>query len=149
MGNGSSHRMWLSKVHTCVKPYVSAFVPRSTTRALGGVVCNTTPMSMRSPLPVAVRSASDDRVVGIRPAVPVERPAVAHRADLVQVQVAHDQLRLVRVAHLAHELSLGVDEVALPVEVVVAQWLDADTVDCADVVHVRRRGRRLLEAPDV
>ncbi len=41
--------MWLSNVHTWLKPYVSAFFARSTTRALGGVVCSTTPMSIVRP----------------------------------------------------------------------------------------------------
>ena len=38
---------WLSNVHTWLNPYVSAFFARSITLALGGVVCRTTPMSMR------------------------------------------------------------------------------------------------------
>ena len=42
-----------------------------------------------------------------------------------------------------------IDEVALAVEVVVAERLDADPVDGADVVHVGDGGRRLLDAPDV
>ena len=46
IGNGSCHSRWLSNVHTWLKPYVSAFFARSITRALGGVVCRTTPMSM-------------------------------------------------------------------------------------------------------
>ena len=74
--------------------------------------------------------ARDDLVVGVGAAVAVERPAVADLLDLVEVEVAHDQLRLVRVADVADELALGIDEVALPVEVVVADvGLDADAVD--------------------
>src|SRR5688572_7668841 len=94
-------------------------------------------------------SAGDELVVRVRPAVAVELPAVAHLADLVEVEVAHDQLRLVRVADVAHELPARVDEVALAVEVVLAERLDTDPVDGADVVHVGDRRRRLLEAPDV
>src|SRR5262245_38460950 len=137
--------MWLSNVHTWLNPYVSARTARSTTRALGGVVCRTTPMSMKEPpSPCRRRSASDDRVVRVRPTVAIERPPVADLADLVQVQLAHDQLRLVRVAHLTDELPLGVDEVALPVEVVVAERLDADPIDRAHVVHVGHGRRGLL-----
>src|SRR4029453_15571459 len=66
---------------------------------------------------------SDYRVVRVGPAVAVERPPVADLADLVQVELADDQLGLVRVADLADELSLGVDEVALPVKVVLAEGL--------------------------
>ena len=46
IGNGSCHKIWLSKVQTCVNPYVSAFFAKSITRALGGVVWSTTPMSI-------------------------------------------------------------------------------------------------------
>ena len=53
------------------------------------------------------------------------------------------------VADVADELPSRVDEVALPVEVVLAERLDADAVDRADVVHVRDRRRRLLEPPEV
>src|SRR5512144_2935814 len=140
--------MWLSNVHTWLNPYVSALVPRSTARALGGVVCSTTPRSI-GPSPRGRRSASDDRLVRVRPAVAVERPPVADLADLAQVELADDQLRLVRVAHVADELALRVDEVALPVEVVVVEGLDPHAVDRPHVVHVRDRGGGLLEPPDV
>src|SRR6478735_5578215 len=46
MTYGSCHRMWLSNVQTYSNPYVSARLARSTTRADGGVVCNTTPNFM-------------------------------------------------------------------------------------------------------
>src|SRR6478736_927533 len=92
----------------------------------------------------------DQVFVGVGAAVAVEGPAVADLLDLVEVEVAHDQLRLVGVADVADELALGVDEVALAVEVVVADvGLDADAVDGADVVHVGDGGRRLLDPPDV
>ena len=88
-------------------------------------------------------------VVRVRPAVAVERPAVAHLWMQVQVEVADDQLRLVRVARVADDLALGVDEVRLAVEVVVAEVLDADPVDRADEVLVGDRRGRLLELPEV
>ena len=95
-------------------------------------------------------SCLDQVAVGVGAAVAVERPAVADELDLVHVEVAHDQLRLVGVADVADELALGIDEVALAVEVVVADvGLDADPVDRADVVHVGDGGRRLLDPPDV
>ena len=88
--------------------------------------------------------------VGVGATVAVERPAVTDELDLVHVEVAHDQLGLVGVADVADELALGVDEVALAVEVVVADvGLDADPVDRPDVVHVGDGGGRLLDAPDV
>ena len=46
---GSCHKMWLSNVQTWEKPNMSAFLARSITRADGGVVCNTTPMSIALP----------------------------------------------------------------------------------------------------
>ena len=96
------------------------------------------------------RHRLDDLVVGVGPAVAVERPAIADLLDLVEVELADDQLGLVRVADVADELALGVDEVALPVEVVVADvGLDADAVDRPDVVHVGHGGGRLLDPPDV
>src|ERR1700712_1545501 len=60
MTYGSCHRMWLSKVHTYVNPYVSAFLARSTTRADGGVVCSTTPRSMSSYRFVGKPRSTDD-----------------------------------------------------------------------------------------
>src|SRR3954462_7277002 len=111
-------------------------------------VLTTLPSLMRV-VATAVSSGLDELVVGVGAAVAVERPTVADHLDLVHVEGAHDQLRLERVADLADELALGIDEVALAVEVVVAELLDADPVDRPDVVHVGHRRRRLLEAPDV
>ena len=91
----------------------------------------------------------DQVVIGVGSAVPVELPAVPHGLDEVHVEVPHDQLGLVVVGRLAHELALGVDEVAGAVEVVVAQRLDADPVDGADVVLVGHRRGRLLQLPQV
>src|SRR5690349_10367871 len=47
MTYGSSHRMWESNVHTCENPSASARLASSITRAAGGVVWRTMPMSMR------------------------------------------------------------------------------------------------------
>src|SRR5215217_7907124 len=96
------------------------------------------------------RSRLHEVAVGVRPAIAVERPTVADRLDHVHVEVPNDQLRLVGVADVADELALRIHEVALTVEVVVADvGLDADAVDRPDVVHVRHRRGRLLDAPDV
>src|SRR4051812_22379970 len=96
-----------------------------------------------------VRLPLHQLVVGVGPAVSVEGPSIAYQFDLVDVEVAHDELRLVGVAHVTDELTFGVYEVALPVEVVVAERFDANTVDGADVVHVGDGSGRLLDAPDV
>src|SRR3954453_5473784 len=136
----------------------SAKNPGLPTAVMTSSVINTswamTPV-VETPLPflinvvVMVRLPLHQLVVGVGPAVPVEGPAITYQFDLVDVEVAHDELRLVRVAHVADELTFGVHEVALPVEVVVAERLDADAVDGADVVHVGDGGGRLLDAPDV
>src|SRR5687767_1400058 len=76
----------------------------------------------------------DEAVVLLGPAVPVELPAVADLGEEVHVEVAHHELRLVGVGGLADELALGIDEVRRPVEVVLAEVLDADPVDGADEV---------------
>src|SRR6478735_12248906 len=88
-------------------------------------------------------------VVGVRAPVAVERPALADRLDEVEVEVADDELRLVRVALVADVVALGVDEVGLAVEVVVAEVLDTDPVDGAHVVLVGHGGGRLLDRPEV
>src|SRR5690606_32241909 len=97
----------------------------------------------------AVRSRPGEVVVRVGAPVPVELPPVAHHAQQVHVEVAHDQLLLVVVAGVADERALGVDEVRRAVEVVVAQVLDTHAVDRADVVLVGHRRRRLLEPPQV
>ena len=66
-----------------------------------------------------------------------------------EVEIADDQLRLVRVAVVADVLATWIDEVALAVEVVLAERLDADPVDRADVVHVGHGSGRLLDPPQV
>ena len=52
-------------------------------------------------------------------------------------------------ASLPDELAARIGEVGLPVEVVVAERLDADPVDCPDVVLVGDRSGWLLEPPQV
>src|SRR5918993_1703358 len=111
--------------------------------ALPTLTVRTRPPRLRS------LSAGDDLVVGVGATIAVELPSVAHLADLVEVEVAHDQLWFVRVAGVTHKLAARVDEVALAVEVVLAERLDADPVDGADVVHVGDRRSRLLQPPDV
>ena len=59
------------------------------------------------------------------------------------------QLLVVRVADVTDELATRVDEVGLAVEVVVAERLDADSVDRAHEVAVGQRVGDLLDAPQV
>src|SRR3954447_6750576 len=98
---------------------------------------------------VGMASAGDDLVVGVGASVAVERPCVADLTDLVEVEIADDQVGLVGVSDVADELAARVDEVALPVEVVVPERFDTDPVDGADVVHVGDRRGRLLEPPQI
>src|SRR5688572_11895192 len=53
-----------------------------------------------------LRSRLGEAVVGVRTAVAVELPPVADLLQQVEVEVADDQLRVVRVADLADELAL-------------------------------------------
>ena len=92
----------------------------------------------------------DEVGVRVRPAVAVELPRLADLLDLVEVHVPDEQLLLVRVAQLADELAARVAEVALAVEVVVAEvLLDPDPVDRPDEVAVRDRVADLLDPPQV
>src|SRR3954465_5656987 len=79
-----------------------------------------------------VRSGCGQRGVGVRTAVAVELPAVADFPQLGHVQVSDDQFGLLVARPPADELGLRVDEVRRPVEVVVAQLLDAHPVDGTD-----------------
>ena len=102
MTYGSCHRMWLSNVHTWLNPYVSALfaeVDHASARR-GGLQHDADVHRAPSCEP------SGDVVVRVGPAIAVERPPVADLADLVEVEVADDQLRLVGVADLADELAL-------------------------------------------
>src|SRR5687768_11191373 len=90
---------------------------------------------------------SDEIVVGVRASVAEELPRLAHLLDLVEIEVADDELLLVRVADVADELAARIDEVGLPIEVVIAQRLDPDPVDGAHEVPVGQRMADLLHAP--
>src|SRR3954470_10689007 len=96
-----------------------------------------------------VRSGCGQRGVGVRTAVAVELPAVADFPQLGQVEVPDDQFGLLVARHLADELGLRVDGVRRPVEVVVAQLLDAHPVDGTDEVLVGDGCGRLLQLPQV
>ncbi len=101
-----------------------------------------------SPL-VGARSALDQRSVHVGAPVAVEGPLVADLLEQIHVEVADDQLLFVGAGDVADELAPRADEVRLSVEVVVAERLDADAVDGADVVLVGDGGGRLLELPQV
>ena len=97
-----------------------------------------------------IRLRSDEVVVRVRPAIAVELPRLADLGDLVEVHVADDQLLVVGRAEIADELAARVDEVALAVEVVVADLLlDPDPVDRPDEIAVRHRVRHLFDPPQV
>src|SRR6266496_3743361 len=128
----------------------AATVSPSTSTSIGcpPVAFTTVPPEIRT-VDMAVASRLDQVAVRVRPAVPVERPPVAHLGDQVHVQVPDDQVRVVVVPDIADELPLRVDEVRGAVEVVVAQVLGADPVDRPDVVLVGHRRGRLLQLPQV
>jgi hypothetical protein len=77
----------------------------STSWAMTPVVETTFPFLMS--VVAMARLPLDQLVVGVGTAISVERPAVAHELDLVEVEIAHDELRLVGVADVADELTLG------------------------------------------
>ena len=68
-----------------------------------------------------MRYGPDQVPVGLGTAVAVELPRLADLRDQVEVQVADEQLLVVRAADAADDLAARVDEVALAVEVVVAE----------------------------
>src|SRR5262245_21582434 len=111
--------------------YSAAMVSPSTRTSIGvtPVVDTTDPPVMSVVLMPQRRSLGHEVVVGVRPAVPVELPAVADGLHEVHVEVPHDELGLVAVGRLADELALRIDEVGRAVEVVVAERLDAHAVD--------------------
>ncbi len=74
--------------------------------------------------------------VGLRPAVAVERPALPNRLEKPHVEIATDYVGVVIRRRVTDETSLGVDEIGAAVEVVVAQWFDANAVDRPDEVLV-------------
>src|SRR4051812_37256279 len=74
-------------------------------------------------------SRTNEVPIGVGPPVAVELPRLADRVDHVEIHVADQELLLVRAAHRTDELAARVHEVALPVEVVVAEILfDSDAV---------------------
>src|SRR5215218_4819311 len=88
-------------------------------------------------------------VVLVGPPVAVELPGLADLRDEVEVHVPDDQLLLVRAPDPADELATRVHEVALPVEIVLAERLPADPVDRPDEVAVGQRMAHLLDPPQV
>src|SRR5512134_3494048 len=113
--------MWLSNVHTWLKPNVSALVARSTTRALGGGVCNTTPMSMLVPF----------RLHEVLRQLSLDEAAVSRSAD-VGVVLDHDR------AAREHGVDLAVDHEPLVrgvVHVHVVLVVDADRGAAVRIPH--------------
>src|SRR5688572_19227113 len=95
-------------------------------------------------------SGCDEIAVGVRPAVSIELPGVADLLDPLEIEVAHDQLLVVRRGDVTDELAARIDEVALPVEIVVAEvLLDPDPVDRSNVIAVRDGVGDLLDPPQV
>src|SRR5919112_623063 len=92
-----------------------------------------------------------DRGVGVRTAVPVELPGVAHLPDHVEVEVADHEVLVLAAAHRADQVALRVHELAGPVEgdgeLAVLVVLGADPVGRGDEVPVGRGGGRLLDLP--
>jgi len=89
-------------------------------------------------------------VVSVWTTIAVERPTIAHHADLVHVEIAHDELVLECVANFTNKLAFWVYEIALTIEVVGAVLcFDTNAVDRADLIHVCNSRSWLLEAPDV
>src|SRR5215831_13850608 len=119
----------------------------STSAANAPVAVTTMPprIRMRMTAPLRLRQ----RAVGIRAPVPVELPQLPYLAEHPHVQVADDDLLGGVGGGPADDLPARVGEVGLPVEVVVAERLDADPVDGADVVLVGDRGAGLLQPPQV
>src|SRR5579859_3403703 len=89
------------------------------------------------------------QAVGVRAPVAVELPQVPDLFQQAHVQVAHHDLFGRVGGGPAHDLPARVGEVGLPIEVVVAQWLDADAVDRAHEVLVGDRRAGLLQPPQV
>src|SRR4026209_2127840 len=77
----------------------------STSWAMTPVVETTFPFLMS--VVAMARLPLDQLVVGVGTAISVEGPAVAHELDLVEVEVAHDELRLVAVAAVAADPTPG------------------------------------------
>src|SRR5689334_11518563 len=99
---------------------------------------------------IAPRLRAREVLIRVRSAVPEELPRVADFLDLVEVEVADAKPLVMGRSDPADELATRIDEVALPVEIVVAELrLDAHAVDRPDEVAVGDGMARLLDAPQV
>src|SRR5258708_35490632 len=87
--------------------------------------------------------------VGLRSAVAIELPEVAHFAHHVPVHVGDQEFVLV-LARLGDDLAARIDEIGRAVEAADAPGLlGAATLDRADIAAVAHRRRRLLEPPEI
>src|SRR6266550_3293565 len=119
------------RLRDCPEQYIRAG-PRRRASADCHERCGSAPRASAAPmylLPPIDASGTDEVLVGIGASVAVELPELAHLRDLVHVEVPDEELFLVRVAHIAHELAAGIHEVGLPVEVVLTERLDPDPID--------------------
>src|SRR5439155_16301213 len=128
---GSRHRTWLSKSQPYENPLASARRASSTSWSYR---CSGLSVNPKSIPEGGLRP--DEVAVCVGSPIAEKLPGLADLVDLVEVQVADEQLLLVRVADLAHKLAPWVAEIGLPVEIVVAEGLDPDPVDGAHVVAV-------------
>src|ERR1700759_3422108 len=127
----------------------AAMVSPSTSTSAGKVPVAVTTVPPRMRVFTGPSLRLDQGTVGVRSPVAVELPLVPDLFQQVHVQVADDHLVGVVGGGAAHDLAARVGEVGLAVEVIVAERLDADPVDGADVVLVGHRGRGLLQLPQV
>src|SRR5690606_5094348 len=121
----------------------------STSAGVAPVELRTVPFVISVRIAGSPSSRRDERVVGVGPAVAVERPQVAHLGQQAHVEIADDDLVVGVGGGLTHELSTRIGEVGLSVEVVVAQRFHAHAVDRADEVLVGDRRRGLFQPPQV
>src|SRR5215469_2691360 len=119
----------------------------STSAAADPVAVTTVPPRIRVRMAASLRLAQ--RTVGVRAPVAVELPQVPDLCQQPHVQVADDDLLGGVGGGPADDLPARVGEIGLPVEVVVAERLDADPVDRADEVLVGDRRAGLLQPPQV
>src|SRR5689334_11508827 len=152
-GYGSRQSTCESNSQPAVNPAASAWRVRARVRSIVCSGLSVKPNCMGRFLDGAsrrLRLRSDEVLVRVGPSIPVELPGLANLGDQVEVHVPDDQLLVVGRAQLADELAAGRDEVALAVEVVVAQVLfDPDPVDRPHEVAVRDRVADLLDPPQV
>src|SRR5512143_2367207 len=90
-----------------------------------------------------------ESTIRLRPPVAIELPNVSHLANLVEIELGGDELRLVARC-FDNELPAGIAEVALTIELAdVPRPLDTDAIDSADEERIRDRVGRLLESPQI